>query len=300
VARSGLLLAFLLLNSGCGTSGESASARPAVPNSAGPGNHLFSSKSTAVESGDSSSPVVTSDGMISQTPDKMEPLNRKIIYNSSIGLVVEDYREFESNFPGLVAQHGGFVANNKTDRQYNDSQHGMWVVRVPVSQYSDFLAGIDGLGFAESRHENAQDVTEEYVDVEARIKNKKVLETRIVKMLEERSGKLTDVLQIERELSRVREEIERMEGRIRYLADQTSLATVTVNCREEKEYVPAAAPTLVSRMTHSWSGSLATMRHVFEEILITLIAMIPWLVLFSGLLLVSVKLARLWWRPVVN
>ena len=133
--------------------------------------------------------------------------------------------------PELVNKHGGFVASSDTDRTYNDRQTGTWVIRIPVDSYSAFLRGVSVLGFAESRSENAQDVTEEYVDVEARIKNKSKLEERIITMLEERTGKLSDVLEIERELSRVREEIERMEGRLRFLKDRTSLC-LSGNCRE--------------------------------------------------------------------
>ena len=209
-------------------------------------------------------------------PSQQSTLNRKIIYNTNIGLVVKDYRDFETNLPQLVNTHGGFVANNNTDRRYNNSQSGTWIVRVPVIQYNDFLTGVVSLGFAESRKENAQDVTEEFVDIEARVKNKKQLEVRILKMLEERPGKLTDVLQIERELSRVREEIERMEGRIRFLKDRTSLATVTISCREEKEYVPAAAPTLVSRVGDSWSDSIGSLQDFGTNLLVFIIGAAPW------------------------
>ncbi len=86
--------------------------------------------------------------------------------------------------------------------------------------------------------EATDDVTEEYIDVEARLANSKRLEERIVELLEERSGKLADILEIERELARVRETIERIEGQLRYLSNQTSLATITIELREQKDYVP--------------------------------------------------------------
>ena len=101
--------------------------------------------------------------------------DRKIIYTTTVGLVVEDYRTFEGQLPKLVDRHGGFVASAETNRRYRNRQEGMWVVRVPVDSYGDFLGEVVELGFAESRSENAQDVTEEYVDIEARIANKKRL-----------------------------------------------------------------------------------------------------------------------------
>ncbi|EMB16759.1 hypothetical protein RE6C_02574 [Rhodopirellula europaea 6C] len=148
------------------------------------------------------------------------------------------------------------------------------------------------MGFAESRTEDAQDVTEEFVDVEARIRNNKKLEERIITMLEERTGKLSDVLEIERELSRVREEIERMEGRLRVLSDRSALATITIQCREEKEYVPPAAPTFSSRIQKSWSQSINAMKQTGENIVIAAIAILPWFLVIGVLLLVSVALGR--------
>jgi hypothetical protein len=222
--------------------------------------------------------------------------NRKIIYTSSVRLVVEDYKSFESELPKLVSKHGGFVASSETDRRYRDNQSGQWVVRIPIDQYSDFLSGVDALGFAESRSENAQDVTEEYVDTEVRIENKKKLESRILTMLEERAGKLSDVLEIERELARVREEIERMEGRLRFLKDRTSLATITIHCREEKEYVPPEPPTLLSRITLSWTDSLSSLRYTGENFLVGAIAAVPWLVVLAIPVLIVRYLIKRWWR----
>ena len=222
--------------------------------------------------------------------------NRKIIYDTKIGLVVEDYTSFENQLPLLVSKHGGFIASNKTDRRYNDQQSGTWVVRLPVDQYADFLTGVDSLGFAESRTENAQDVTEEYVDLTARIKNKKQLETRVLEMLENQEGPLKDVLEIERELSRIREAVERMEGRIRFLQDRTSLATITIKCREQKEYQPAQAPTLASRMNQSWSNSILALQRGGENFLVALIGSIPWLVVFGLVASLFVICTKKYWR----
>ncbi|NND97856.1 MAG: DUF4349 domain-containing protein [Pirellulaceae bacterium] len=191
------------------------------------------------------------------------------------------------------------MASNDTQRRYNDNQSGTWVIRVPVTQYSAFLNGVHALGFAESRTENAQDVTEEFVDIQARINNKKKLESRIVSMLEDRTGKLSDVLEIERELSRVREDIERMEGRLRFLRDRTSLATVTIHCREQQHYEPAKTPTLGSRITLAWSDSIGAMRFAGENLLVAAIALMPWLVLMGSLLWVILRSTRRWWRPLL-
>lgn len=208
---------------------------------------------------------------------------RKIIYTADIDLVVKDFAEFEKRLPRLIGDQGGFVAERKTDRQHGDHRGGRWVIRVPVEKYDAFLAGLNSLGFARSRSETSDDVTEAYVDLDARIRNKKKLEERIIAMLEDRPGKLTDLMEMERELSRVREEIERMEGRMRVLTDQTSLATVKLSVSEEATYEPPAAPTLGDRIAASWGGSLGLLRSLGAGIVIAAVALVPWAVIMLPL-----------------
>ena len=213
----------------------------------------------------------------SSTSDSNPTVDRRIIYNCTLGIVVEDYESFESKLPRLVKRHNGFIAKSNTDRRNKENQSATWIIRVPASNYSDVLGGVELLGLVDSRDEHAHDVTEEFVDIEARIKTKKQLESRILKMLEERPGKLTDVLSIERELSRVREEVERMEGRIRFLNDQTSYATITINCREDASDKPIVAPTFAIQIKNSWSNSINSLKIVVQQAIIALVALAPWL-----------------------
>lgn len=204
-------------------------------------------------------------------------VRRRIVYDAELTLVVSTYREFESKITQLVNTHDGFIAKSETSRRYEDRQSGTWIARIPVAHYSKFLSAVVELGFPESRLEEAHDITAEYVDVEARINNNQKLESRILELLEVREGKLSDVLEIERELARVRDEIERMQGRLRVLTDQSSLATITMKVREERQYVPPTAPTLSSRITSTWYDSLRALRNAGENLLIVAVAVVPWL-----------------------
>lgn len=283
---------FLMLISGCGETYLPTSSAPISSAAPVGGAELATAVSSVDPTAETTRFFTATQVDPGDTPPADRVPQRLIIYDTNIGLVVEDYRQFESELPLLVAKYGGFVANSDTDRRYNDRQTGTWVVRIPVVRYLEFLPGITALGFAESRSENAQDVSEEYIDIEARIRNKQSLETRIVAMLEERDGRLTDVLEIERELARVREEIERLEGRLRFLKNRTSLATITIRCREQREYQPAEAPTLGSRLNQTWAASLATIRRAGENALVGLIAVIPWLTVITIPMLVAWKALR--------
>ena len=182
--------------------------------------------------------------------------NRKIIYTANLRVVVEDFAGVPSGVQSLVNRHGGFVAQSNVGSMQGHSRSGSWTIRVPVDQYQKFLSASSEIGQTESLSQDADDVSEEFFDAEARVKNKKKLEARIVKLLEKSDHKIQHVIEVERELGRVRQEIERIEGRIRYLTDRTSLTTVNLTIREQRNYVPETAPTFASRVTGAWTASL--------------------------------------------
>ena len=127
-----------------------------------------------------------------------------------------------------------------------------WKLRVPVDQFESLVQKVVALGELERNTRTSQDVTEQFYDIEARIKNKKAEEKSLTKILDERTGKLEDVLKIETELSRVRGEIEQLEGKIRVLENLSSLATLTLSVREREKFEPprpavADFPTQVAR-----------------------------------------------------
>lgn len=197
--------------------------------------------------------------------------DRKIIYTASMVVVVENFDQMEQKIDSLVKSHGGFISSANLDRMRGERRSGNWTVRIPVDQYDKFLNAVGNIGVPTSRNQTASDVTEEFVDLEARIKNKKNLETRILQLLEQRDDEIKNVLSVERELNRVREEIERMEGRLRYLTDRTSLTTVEINIREEQEYVPPQAPTLANRVSSAWSSSLLNCRRFLEDLVVLVV-----------------------------
>ena len=106
-------------------------------------------------------------------------------------------------------------------------------VKVPAKGYGGALDEIADLGEVQDMRETSQDVTEEYVDLQARLDNSIKLEQRILGLLAESTGTIDDVLHVEKELASVREDIERLEGRKRYLDSRISLSTITVDLHEK-------------------------------------------------------------------
>ena len=208
-------------------------------------------------------------------------IDRKIIYEAAIHLVVRDFSGMENAVSTLVKEHGGYLANVSIDRTSGERRSGRWQARIPVDQFESFMDAASELGMAESRSQTAQDVTEEYVDLEARITNKKRLEERILKLLEETDSKIKDVIEVERELARVRGEIEQMEGRLRYLTNRTQLTTVTIIAREQRDYVPPEAPTFLARIRQAWGNSLFSLRQFCEAAGVAIVFAVPWLLVLA-------------------
>ncbi|MBX7165362.1 MAG: DUF4349 domain-containing protein [Pirellulales bacterium] len=204
-------------------------------------------------------------------------LSRKIIYNAEVELIVEDFAGVPERVVALVKQFEGYVADSSLRGASGMNRTGMWRIRIPVQRFEEFRTAAAGLGELMRSDVNSEDVSEEFYDAEARVRNKKKEEDRLLKLLEERPGNLEDVVAIERELSRVREEIERIEGRLRVLTDLTSLATVEIHIQEVRDYEPPQAPTLATRLRRSWEGSLEALSSTGELALIGFVGLLPWI-----------------------
>ena len=219
---------------------------------------------------------------------------RKIIYNARIDLVTEDLSGLESKLTALIATAKAYVADSDRTGKAGVSLRGSWKVRVPVEAYDAFVKGATGLGELVSLKADSQDVSEEYYDLDARQAAKKVEEDRLLKHLTESTGKLEDILAVERELSRVRTEIERMQGRLRALANWTTLATVTISAGEIKGYVPPQAPTLATKVARTFAESVESLQRFGESVLIACVAIVPWLPIYLvGLAILVVGIRRL-------
>ncbi|MGC1274082.1 MAG: DUF4349 domain-containing protein [Planctomycetaceae bacterium] len=223
-----------------------------------------------------------------------EGVKPRIIYTADVRLVADDFAKAAEQLKALVEEVDGYVASASLDRSSGERRSGSWTVRVPVAAYERFLASLDSIAFVESRDQRSEDVTMEYVDVEARIANLQRLEERFVTLLAEKTGKLEDVLKVEQELARVRGDIEQSQGRMRYLTNKTDFSTVTVAIREQKDYVPPKAPEFGDRIATTWSQSIAALRRTGEFVVLAIVAVFPWLVVAAvpvvGLI-VAIRLA---------
>ena len=158
--------------------------------------------------------------------------SRLIIRTGQASIEVDSLEPSMAELRRIVQRVGGFVADASVQSGRNQLRSATLQLKVPASRFDDLTQALEPLGRLQFVNVAAEDVSEEFVDLTARVANSRRLEDRLVELLRTRTGKLQDVLIVERELARVREEIERMEGRMRFLKTSAQLSTLSVNLFE--------------------------------------------------------------------
>jgi hypothetical protein len=175
----------------------------------------------------------------------MPNVTNMVIRNATASIKVDSLEPAVAALRALAARAGGFVANAGIQTGEGQLRSATVEVKVPATRFDEALAGLKPIGKLESANVQADDVGEEYVDVTARMDNAHRLERRLIDLLAARTGKLKDVLDVEQALARVREDIERYEGRLRYLRAHTAMSTLTVYVHEPVPVVGTAGTSVM-------------------------------------------------------
>lgn len=220
------------------------------------------------------------------------PMPRKIIYTGSVDLITDDLDKATKKLEDEIKASGAYISGANVSGTKGTGRRASYTIRVASTKFDSFLKALSGVGEIQTSSRNAQDVSEEFYDAEARLKNKKLEEARLLDLLQKATGKLAEVLTVEKELSRVREEIEQIEGRLRFLSNQTDLSTITITINEVKEFVPKGSPTLGTEVNRAWDGSLTALRQVATAGLLMIVALIPWLVIAAAIVVPIILIIR--------
>ena len=160
------------------------------------------------------------------SPASLEVGRRMVAFRAEISMEAESLDDAVDRFAEIAESLGGYVARMREARQV--SQRVVIVVKVPSSSFGEAIRLIERVGRLIDKSIQSEDVTEEYIDLAARLKNLRRQEARLREILE-LAGTVDDVLKVERELWRVRGEIERIEGRMKYLERRVEMATIIVS-----------------------------------------------------------------------
>lgn len=206
-----------------------------------------SDKSYYAETVDTAAAAVDTPEMDLKLPEKEKEIEAKIIKSGNLRYQTDDLEKTYSQIQEAVKKHKAIIKN---DSQYND-EDGLSRrinIRIPNENFDAFITDISkGVNYFDVKSISSDDVTEEYIDVTARIKTKKVLEERYYELLK-KAAKVSEMLEIEKKLSEIREEIEAKEGRLKYIENKVSMSTLDINF-----YKPVAQG---SKATVSYGGRI--------------------------------------------
>ena len=210
---------------------------------------------------------------------QFDPASRLIVRTGQASIEVDSLESSMAELRRIVQRVGGFVADASVQSGRNQLRSATLELKVPASRFDELTEGLAPLGRLQFVNVGAQDVSEEFVDLTARTANGHRLEDRLVELLRTRTGKLQDVLTVERELARVREEIERMEGRLRFLKTSAQLSTLSVNLYEPPPLVtshPGRNP-IAEAFKTAWRNFVGVMAGAIASLgFIVPVAMVGW------------------------
>jgi len=215
---------------------------------------------------------------------KDQAVTPRLIRTGNVSVVVDAYAPFERELTAWLAQAQGHVADANLQHADGDVSWGNLTLRVPAESLDMLVGWVEEKVTVESLTLTSSDVTAEWVDVQARIDNGLRAETRLQELLATQTGTLADVLSVERELARVRGEIESAEGRMRVLADQVGLSTLHVQVSVRTPYIASVTPSFFDDVQDTFAGSVAGVARATRSAALGLVALAPWAT--PGLLMV--------------
>ena len=209
-----------------------------------------------------------------QKTDKVETVDRKIIKQGEIKFKTADVNKTKTLILQTVQELNGYISKDNA-YDYSDRHEHSLIIRVPADKFDLLLKNIsESVEKIDSKNVDLLDVTEEYIDIEVRIKTKKELQTRYLELLKQ-TTKVDEILNIEKEISILQTEIESVEGRMKYLKDKISFSTLTVTYYQKTTSKFGFSSEFVDGIKNGWSAFLwfiVGLSHLWVFIFIAVVA----------------------------
>jgi hypothetical protein len=219
-----------------------------------------------------------------------ETLSRLVIKSGWLNLVVKDVLDVAKKIAKFAEENGGWVVSSNISEQ-EKVPSGSITVRVPAEKFDEAKEYFRGLAVRVAEESvQAQDITEEYVDLRSRLKNLEAAETQLLELMK-RSGTINDILQVQRELTNVRGQIEQIKGRMQYLEQSVKMSSITVNLALSEELLPIP-PAEKWRPKYVWLQAWKNVLTFWKEFSYFLIRLTVWAQVWVPLLVIVVLVIR--------
>jgi hypothetical protein len=208
-----------------------------------------------------------------QTLEAMNAVRRRI-RTGELAVEVKSFEKAASEAGDIAESHGGYLVTSEASRDDEDRREGTLTIRVAPGQFSAAFSAVKSLGEVQSEKIGTEDISKAYTDLQSRLQVKRQTERRLRDILQARTGKLSEVLEVERELGRLAEEIEQMEGQRRYYDQQVALSSITVQLQEPTALVRRGA---VAPLTLALREALDVFMNSLGRIVTVTSFLAPWL-----------------------
>ncbi len=204
---------------------------------------------------------------------------RMIIRSGTMSMEVDSYNDTEAKIKNIVNNYNGYLTNSTSKLNTEGKKQGSITIRVASDKFDAMIDELSKVGKVMNQNISGKDVTEEYMDAEARLKTQRELESRLLKILAEKTARLTDLVEVEQKLANVRENIEKTEGRMRYLRDQASYSTLTVSIYEPSMLNTSTGGGFFYELGQAVKKGLSGFTKVLAGIITVVIALLPLIIL---------------------
>ena len=206
-------------------------------------------------------------------PQGEQTMDRKLIKEGAMSFQCEDVVKTKAEVDKIIKELGAYSSSEGQD-SYGRNLNFHQTIRVPAEKFDVLIQGLEALAIkVESKDINTRDVTEEFIDLETRLKTKKELESRYLEILKQ-ARTVEDVLSVERELGNVRSEVESMEGRLNYIKNKVSFSTLNVNYYQLIDSDFGFSSKFIASFSNGWENLLS--------FLIGIMNLWPFVLLISG------------------
>ncbi len=226
---------------------------------------------------------------VSDVPDV---LNRMIIKTGTMNLETEKYDETINQINDYVKKAGGFITNSSSQVNASGKKQGAITIRITSDKYDMMIKDMSNFGKVLNSQINGNDVTSEYIDLQARMTTQAELEKRLLSLLNEKTAKLVDVVEVEEKLSSVRQNIEQSQGRMKYLKNQSDFSTLTVSVYEPSLMITSSGGGFFYEIERGFSKGLKGFTEVLSGMITFFIALMPVVILILTLAYITVLIYK--------
>lgn len=217
-----------------------------------------------------------------------------IARTAQLTIVVKDFDTSQKRLEEILKLHGGYLGEMTTTAPEAADRKLSATLRVPSSQLDSAIAQVKELGHVESESQSGEEVTSQYIDLQARLTNARNTEQRLTELLRRQTGKLDEVVTVEEKISEVREQIERMEAEQKNLGERVDFGTLSVSLTEQRKTQLQVVPPSVGTQIHN--AAVEGYGSVVDGVIGLLVFLMSWgpsLLLWGAILFFPVRFV---WR----